>query len=72
MRITASLHGLLRSLLGGVLVSALSNYLSSITPDYWQLVLGITFILVILFFKEGLAGLVTAFAKRLPGRRSHG
>ncbi|WP_342643755.1 branched-chain amino acid ABC transporter permease [Rhodoligotrophos ferricapiens] len=63
---------LLGALLGGVAVSALSNYLSSVTPEYWQLVLGIIFILVILFFKEGLAGLVTSFADRVQKGRNHG
>lgn len=47
---------LIGALAGGVIVSSVSNYLSSIIPDYWQLALGIIFILVIIFFKEGLAG----------------
>jgi urea transport system permease protein len=60
---------LLGALLGGVIVASLSNYLSAITPEYWQLVLGVIFILVIVFFKEGLAGLV-ARAIQLLGRRA--
>jgi urea ABC transporter permease protein UrtC len=54
---------LLGALMGGIIVASLSNYLSAITPEYWQLVLGLIFILVIVFFKAGLAGLVAqAFA----------
>jgi urea transport system permease protein len=59
---------LLGALLGGILVSSLSNYLSAIMPGYWQLALGILFVLVILFLKGGVAG---AIARRFsPGRRS--
>ena len=58
---------LLGALLGGILVASLSNYLSAIIPDYWQLALGILFVLVILFLKGGVAG---AIARLLAaGRR---
>lgn len=62
---------LLGALAGGVIVSSLSNYLSSIIPDYWQLALGIIFILVIIFFKEGFAGALiqgSRAARRRIGR----
>jgi len=55
---------LLGALLGGVLVASLSNYLSAITPEYWQLVQGLIFILVIMFFKGGLAGAVAGLGRR--------
>jgi urea ABC transporter permease protein UrtC len=59
---------LLGALLGGILVASLSNYLSAIMPGYWQLALGILFVLVILFLKGGVAG---AIARLLAaGRRS--
>jgi ABC-type branched-subunit amino acid transport system permease subunit len=59
------------ALAGGVLVSALSNYLSSIAPQYWQLIVGLVFICVIVFFKQGLAGLFADLAARVrPGRRN--
>jgi urea ABC transporter permease protein UrtC len=64
---------LLGALAGGVLVGSLSNYLSAIAPDFWQLMLGIIFILVIVFFKRGLAGALTDAwnlgGKLLGGRR---
>jgi urea ABC transporter permease protein UrtC len=56
-------HSLLGALLGGVLVASLSNYLSTVTPEYWQLVLGIIFIAVIVFFKGGVAGAVAQLPK---------
>ncbi|HSU06406.1 MAG TPA: branched-chain amino acid ABC transporter permease [Acetobacteraceae bacterium] len=49
-------ESLLGSLLGAVGVAALSNYLTAITPEYWQLVLGIVFVLVIMAFRGGVAG----------------
>ncbi len=52
------------ALIGGVIVSALSNYLSSISPQYWQLALGFIFILVIMFSRDGIAG---AFAAIVNG-----
>jgi urea transport system permease protein len=55
---------LLGALTGGIIVSSLTNYLSAIIPDYWQLALGFIFMVVIVFFKRGLAGLMeSAFAK---------
>lgn len=56
---------LLGALAGGVLVAALSNYLSSISPQYWQLALGFVFILVIMFSRDGLAGAVAQIGDRL-------
>ncbi|MDH3608132.1 MAG: branched-chain amino acid ABC transporter permease [Gammaproteobacteria bacterium] len=59
---------LLAALLGGILVASLSNYLSTITPDYWQLVLGIIFILVIVFLKGGVAGAISDLSKHLQSK----
>jgi urea ABC transporter permease protein UrtC len=61
---------LLGALIGGVLVSALSNYLSSISPQYWQLVLGFVFILVIMFSRDGLAGAFASATNRFSRRSS--
>jgi len=47
---------ILGALVGGITVSSMSNYLSAITPEYWQFFLGLLFIFVILFFKGGVAG----------------
>ena len=55
-------HSLLGALLGGILVATLSNYLSAVTPEYWQLVLGLIFIVVIVFFTGGMAGAVSRFS----------
>jgi urea transport system permease protein len=60
------------ALLGGVLVSVLSNYLSAVIPQYWQLIVGLIFIAVIVFFKEGVAGLFADLTARARRRWRHG
>ena len=47
---------LLAALLGGIAISSLSNFLSAITPQYWQLCIGIIFIATIASFRGGIAG----------------
>ena len=47
---------LIGSFSGGILVASLSNYLNSITPEYWQLIIGLLFIFVVILFKGGIAG----------------
>jgi urea transport system permease protein len=58
-------ESLLGALLGAVGVAALSNYLTAITPEYWQLALGIVFVVVIFAFRGGVAGALI----RLTGSR---
>ncbi len=55
---------LLAALLGGIAISSLSNFLSAITPQYWQLCIGIIFIATIAYFRGGIAGSL----ERLFGR----
>jgi len=62
-------NSLLGALLGGILVATLSNYLSTITPEYWQLVLGLIFIVVIVFFTGGIAGAVGKLPQLWQPRR---
>jgi ABC-type branched-subunit amino acid transport system permease subunit len=57
---------LIGALLGGIIVSSLSNYLSAITPAYWQLVLGFIFIAAIAYFRGGVAGAIERFFTRSP------
>ena len=49
-------NSIIGSFLGGILVASLANYLNSITPEYWQLIIGIVFIAVVILFRGGLAG----------------
>lgn len=49
-------HSLLAGLVAGIAVASLSNYLSAITPRYWQLVLGILFMVAIVALRGGVAG----------------
>jgi urea transport system permease protein len=61
-------NSLLGALLGGILVASLSNYLSAIVPRYWQLALGVLFVLVIVYLRGGVAGSIAAlFARRSRG-----
>jgi urea transport system permease protein len=55
-------ESLLGALLGAVGVAAASNYLTAITPEYWQLVVGIVFVVVILAFRGGVAGALIRLA----------
>lgn len=63
----AGRSSLLGALLGGILVSSLSNALSAVTPQYWQLVLGVSFVVVVAFFRGGIAGAVNRFSARTGG-----
>ncbi len=57
------------ALVGGIAVSSLSNFLSATSPEYWQLALGVIFVLVIIFFKDGLVGLPRRLWPGLGGGR---
>jgi ABC-type branched-subunit amino acid transport system permease subunit len=52
----AGRSSLLAALLGGIIVSSLSNALSAVTPEYWQLIIGVLFIIAIAWFQGGVAG----------------
>jgi len=62
-------NSLLGALLGGLGVAYLANALSALTPAYWQLILGLLFIAVIVFFKGGVAGALEQVLNRWGGRR---
>lgn len=48
---------LLGAMIGGIAVASLTTVLVSKYPNYWQLFIGILFILVIMFFRRGVSGL---------------
>jgi ABC-type branched-subunit amino acid transport system permease subunit len=59
-------RSMLGALLGAIVMASLSNYLSAVAPDYWQLMLGVIFIVVIGLFQGGTAGAIErAVAARL-------
>lgn len=60
---------LLGALLGGIVVSLGANYLSAISPRYWQLILGLVFLVVIVYFKGGVAGAFYRFFDQQRKRR---
>lgn len=61
-------HSLLGAFVGAMVVASLSSYVSAVIPDYWQLIVGLVFIVVIIYFKKGLAGLAQAMHRRLRRR----
>lgn len=65
-------QSLLGALLGAVAVAALSNYLTAITPEYWQLILGVIFVVVIVAFKGGLASVINELVSRVGRKPGHG
>jgi urea transport system permease protein len=60
---------LLGALLGGLGVAYAANLLSAATPTYWQLILGLVFILVIVFLKGGIAGALDRLIHRQEAGR---
>jgi urea transport system permease protein len=57
------------ALLGALGISILSNALNSLIPEYWQLILGTLFVLVIVFFRKGLVGSLLLLPGALRRRR---
>jgi urea transport system permease protein len=57
------------ALIGALAISVLSNALNSLIPAYWQLLLGVLFVLVIVFFRRGLIGSALQLPEYLRGRR---
>jgi urea transport system permease protein len=53
------------TLVGAIGISALSNQLNAAIPKYWQLILGLLFVLVVTFFRRGVVGTLV----ELPGLR---
>lgn len=65
-------QSLLGALAGAVLIAGMQGALSESEAflDSWTLVMGVTFVLVVLFLPNGLAGLVDLLRRRLGGRRT--
>jgi len=59
-------------ILGTLLVSWAKFYLSGVLLDYWILVVGLLFIITVIFFPEGFAGMFRNLRIRLAGRRGSG
>jgi urea ABC transporter permease protein UrtC len=57
------------ALVGAIGISVLSNALNSLIPEYWQLILGVLFVLVIVFFRRGLIGSILRIPEYVRGRR---
>lgn len=57
------------ALIGAIAISVLSNVLNSLIPEFWQLLLGVLFVLVIVFFRRGLIGSLLRMPQYLRDRR---
>ncbi|GAA0234543.1 branched-chain amino acid ABC transporter permease [Cryptosporangium japonicum] len=62
-------NSFLAALVGAIGISALSNALNSVVPEYWQLLLGVLFVLVIVFFRRGVVGSLLMVGERRHARR---
>ncbi len=67
-------QSLLGAMLGAMIVTGMQGALSESETflDSWTLVMGLIFVLVVLFLPKGIAGAVEALAARLERRRSAG
>jgi branched-chain amino acid transport system permease protein len=63
---TGSLYG---ALLGTIVFMVARNFLSDINPQYWQFWLGLLLIVIVLFGREGLTGMLRKVAARFPARK---
>ena len=55
---------------GGVIYMLLEDYLSKASPEFWQFGIGFVLVLVVLFARRGLFGLVEDFGVRLRKPKS--
>ncbi|HQR12470.1 MAG TPA: branched-chain amino acid ABC transporter permease [Casimicrobiaceae bacterium] len=63
---TGSLYG---ALLGTIVFMVAKNFLSDINPQYWQFWLGLILVLIVLFGREGIMGLLRNAVARFATRK---
>jgi urea transport system permease protein len=56
-------------IVGAFAVNGLKSWFTAAFPDLWLFALGLLFILVTLFMRRGILGVLPAIARLLPGRR---
>jgi branched-chain amino acid transport system permease protein len=59
---TGHLYG---ALIGAVVFMGLHDVLSNLTTQYWQFWLGAMFVLLVLFARNGIMGLLAALGRRV-------
>jgi branched-chain amino acid transport system permease protein len=64
---TGRLYG---AFLGAVVYMALEDYLSKMSPTFWQFGIGLLLVLAVLFARRGILGLFEDFGKYLAKRRA--
>jgi len=57
------------ALLGAAVFMVLQDYLANLNPVYWQFWLGLLLVLIVLFARGGLMGLLRSLQKRFAARR---
>ena len=62
---TGRLYG---AFLGGAVYMALEDELARISPEFWEIGVGLVLIAVVLFFRGGLLGASDALIRRIKGR----
>lgn len=61
-------------ILGAIVVNLLKSYATRAFPDHWLIILGLIFVLVVLFMPNGLVGLpkqISGFYERVKNRRAN-
>ena len=55
---------------GAILVSLLKSYTTQAFPEYWLIILGGIFVIVVIFLPDGVVGLIKKMIKKLQGKPS--
>ncbi|MCW2696995.1 MAG: branched-chain amino acid transporter permease [Modestobacter sp.] len=62
-------HYFIGALIGGIGISILSQTLNARIPEYWQLLLGLLFVVAVGFFRRGIVGTILELPGRMRSRR---
>lgn len=64
---TGRLYG---AFLGAVVYMALEDELSKLSPEFWEFGLGLVLVIVVMFFRDGLLGLMDGLVRMAKGRKA--
>ena len=53
----AAVQGFVAGIIGAILVNYLKSWATTEFPDYWLIIMGGTFVLVVLFMPKGIVGI---------------
>ncbi len=66
---TGNLYG---GILGAVIFTVMHDYLKDITPQYWQFWLGLSLVVLVLFARGGITGLLLSLRDKIASRHDNG